>query len=302
MFLTYDAAQFPFDLNVYVDVDDTIHLVWAVNDLTGNTDSIHYARLFAHQQNWPAATEIEDVGGIPAGQPAIIGYTGELLLVYHAPTPEGLISRYLRKSGDGGETWSEKTRLFPQIGSNGAVSFVVDGMNTLHMFFGNRVTNNQQIMYGMWHSLWRNGQWTPPTAIVADNYRVDFDPSLAHAVVSQGNVILVAWMADPVAISRRKGGTWYSAMRLDIPEQPVVALALPATRPSPSRKEAVVPTRTLPPTSAAQQQDSHPKVLPVRIVTNANDPLTLLTFSLTPVLLLITLVIWLAVRKSALKL
>lgn len=297
MFLTYDAEQMPFDLNVYVDVDDDIHLVWTVNNITGNTDSIYYARLTAHQQSWTAAAEIENIGGIPAGQPAIISYEGELLLVYHAPTPEGLISRYLRKSNDDGETWSEKTRLFPQNGSNGAVSFVVDGRNILHMFFGNRVENNQQITYGMWHSLWRNGQWIPPTAIVSGDYRIDFDPSIAHAVVSQGNVILVTWMADPIAIARRRGGAWFSYITLDMPEQPVLALSLPAISSTPQKPDFVVPPPTVTPIRV-EQQNRNQQVMTVYVATNSNDPTKLLTITLTPVLLLTALVVRLAVRNQ----
>lgn len=297
MFLTYDAEQMPFDLNVYVAVDDTIHLVWAVNDLTGNTEAIYYAQLPPRQQSWTAATEIEAVGGIPAGQPAMISYAGELQLVYHAPTPEGLISRYLRRSSDNGETWSEKTRLFPQIGSNGPVAFVVDGGNTLHMFFGNRVENDQQITYGMWHSIWRGGQWLPPTAVVSGAYRIEFDPAFAHAVVSQGNVILVTWMADPVAIAQRKGGAWFSYITLDSPEQPVVALSLPVPTSPPPKSELGSLTRALTPTRL-EQATMRQQAIKVDVATNANEPRTLLTITLTPVLLLTALVVWQAMRKQ----
>jgi hypothetical protein len=114
------------------------------------------------------------------------------------------------------------------------------------MFFGNRVTEgNGETIHGMWHSLWRNGRWTAPDALVSGPYgQAGFDQSNARAIVSQGNILFVTWMSDPGAEVRSSS---YSYKVLDAPELPLAPLPTlpPTVTPLPSATSTpVTPTPT----------------------------------------------------------
>ncbi|GAG99578.1 unnamed protein product, partial [marine sediment metagenome] len=93
--------------------------------------------------------------------------------------------------------------------------------------------------HGMWHSVWEGGYWSRPIAIAIGEVSADWDPNFAHAVLSQGNVLLVTWMNDWGNMKPPSGATWYSYTVLDSPELPVVPLPmqkpLPIDAPSPTQ-------------------------------------------------------------------
>ncbi len=259
MFLTYDEDLTPYDLNTHVDALSKIHLVWTVHNKTGNTQAIYYAKLETGQELWSTPTEVEFVGDLPAGEPSIIEHDRELFLIHHAASPGG-VTCYMRRSTDGGKTWTDKVRLFSHVGSNGPASFVIDSNDVLHMFFGNRVTIDRVIYQGIWHSVWSDGQWTAPEAIVSGLVSDDFDPSIANAVASQGNTVLLTWMTDPGRLER---GTFYSFAVIDAPELPVKPLHLPAATPASMAASNLAPTPA--PVNEVTKDPSAPAVLFVNI-------------------------------------
>jgi hypothetical protein len=112
---------------------------------------------------------------------------------------------------------------------------VIDSNNELHLFWGQRISGNPDI-HGMWHSRLINQRWTEPDAVVKGPLIRDpegnggFDPYHAQAVVSQGNVVLVAWRTDPAA---GPNGVWYSFEKLDAPELPISAFISTDSVPTP---------------------------------------------------------------------
>ena len=155
---------------------------------------------------------------------SLIEYDENLIFVYHDDFPT---TRYIRRSFDGGQSWTEPKRLFSHVGSNGPASMVIDNGENLHMIFGNRVFQNNQDIHGMWHSIWQDDQWQDPLVIASGPpirtgpLDMRFDPSFANAVISQGDTLLVVWRTDPLA---GENGIWYSYRRLDVPALPIIAL------------------------------------------------------------------------------
>jgi hypothetical protein len=86
----------------------------------------------------------------------------------------------------------------------------------------------------MWLSLWTGYTWTEPEPVVRGPQVRDviggdgFDPRAARAVVSNGNLILVAWTTDGFA---GENGVWYSYKQVDAPALPSVALQEPTQIP-----------------------------------------------------------------------
>lgn len=225
IFLTYSSELWPSALQLYTDEQGVVHAVWSVGNIAGNGERVYYARQEDNMIDWREPIELARPIGdvVEVDTPTIIEYENELFVIYHDAQPT---TRHMRRSRDGGRTWTEAVRLFPHVGSNGPASLVVDSNNVLHMFFGNRV-GEHPANHGMWHSIWQGGRWNGPEAIISGPQVQEeiggngFDPSFANAVVSQGNVILVTWTSDPQA---GRNGAWYSYTVLDAPELPVVAI------------------------------------------------------------------------------
>jgi hypothetical protein len=149
-----------------------------------------------------------------ADTPSIIDYNGRLIVIYHNDFPT---TRFTIFSDDQGEHWSSPVRISSLIGSNGPASLVIDGNETLHLFFGNRTEDDSK--HGVWHSIWLGDRWSAPTAIVTGpqvpvglNGEEGFDPDSIQSLICKGNVLFVAWRHDPSAGPIH---VWYTYQYLD---------------------------------------------------------------------------------------
>lgn len=230
IFLTYSRQLWPSELELYRDNDGRLHALWSLANTAGNSESINYAQFDPTSAQWSEPIQLAEATGIREVDTAkIIEYDGELFVIYHDGEPT---TRHMLRSQDDGNSWSGPVRLFPHEGSNGAASLVVDSNNTLHMFFGNRVGlpyANIGFVSGIWHSVWQGDSWsTPYDTIITAPPQARYDPSFANAVVSQGNVILVAWRQDPGHPNRN--GVWSTYSLLDAPELPLAIPTADATQ------------------------------------------------------------------------
>lgn len=199
-----------------------LHVIWDVYDIGGQGRGIYYSRS-KDGMDWSESLLLESAPeGLGTQTPAIIEYKDILYVVYNL-TPKIM----MRRSLDNGITWDDPVTMFSRhVGVNGSLSLVIDSNNELHLFFGQRISGNPDI-HGMWHSVFLNGRWTEPDAVVKGPRIVDnagysgFDPYEAHAVVSQGNVILVTWRTDLLSLGN---GVWYSYQTLDAPQLPITPL------------------------------------------------------------------------------
>jgi hypothetical protein len=154
--------------------------------------------------------------------PAVIEYHNILYAIFNL---SGKI--FMRRSLDDGMTWESPVVIFPRHGGvNGSLSLAIDGNDTLHLFFGQRISGSPDI-HGMWHSTFIGTRWMEPEAIIKGPLIVDkqdisgFDPYEARAIVSQGNVILVTWQTD---FASAGNGVWYSYKMFDFGEHSPVPL------------------------------------------------------------------------------
>jgi hypothetical protein len=220
IFITNDKAPNIFNIKVIESRSGWLHLIWNVYDVNGQGRGIYYARS-PDGETWDQPiifAEAEE--GLGTQTPTIIEYDEELIALYNLP-PKIIMQRSL----DNGETWQDQAILFPRhVGVNGSLAPVIDGNNTLHLFFGQRISGSPDI-HGMWHSVWENPRWTEPEAIIKGPQVKDtegptsFDPFAARTVVIQGRVILTTWRTDPGLADGN--GVWYSFTVLDSPEIPV---------------------------------------------------------------------------------
>lgn len=215
MFLTY-GDNFPVVFDSFPGDADVVHLVWDVRDRGGNGRQIYYSNLKVAEKRWEVPVLLSEVEtGYGILNPVIVEYESELIVAY-----SGVV---MQRSSDGGRNWTAPDKPFIHTGVNGVMSFVVDSSNGLHLLWAQRITGSPDI-HGVWHSVWQNGRWSDPEAVVSGPQVADFtgdkafDPFDVRAVVSQGNVILTTWRSDP---GLRGNGIWFSYFILDSPELPI---------------------------------------------------------------------------------
>jgi hypothetical protein len=286
-------GQWPIHYGLYLDRDGRLHVAWSEADETGNGQLLFYTRLDDPNSTWIEPVVLDSYKEWEVDTPAIVESGDELLLVFHRGFPT---TRTLRRSLDHGQTWSPSVRLFDQIGTDEAVSFIYDSNGTLHGFFGNRV--GSPAIHGLWHTIYSNGRFKEPQGVVAgppiddrvgDN---SFDPQNARAVAVQGNTLLVTWRQDP---GLKGNGVWYSVAQVDAPELPVVPW--PTTEVS-----SIVQTTTAEPTAVpATPTPSLPVVSPAlptasRPMFSIGGPLLLAALS---TLALVGIVLLMHVRRRA---
>jgi hypothetical protein len=245
LYLASSDTLWPSALQLYMTSDQHVHVLWALGDVTGNSRSISYARLDSLDGEWTAPKVLAEAIGSVADTPSMVEYDGSLILIYHNGFP---LTRWMIRSGDNGQSWSAPTRLFEQVGSNGAAALVIDSSHRLHMIFGNRVGSPE--IHGLWHSIWLEDSWSVPEPIVSGPQIMGgstgiegFDPSFAQAVISRGDLLLVIWRHDPMAAPTH---IWYSYITLDSPELPVKLLpglsAVPTPTPGVMHSPSATPT------------------------------------------------------------
>jgi hypothetical protein len=217
-----------------------------------------------------------------ADTPSIIEHDGRLIVIFHNDSPT---TRHMTMSVANGETWSLPVRLFEQVGSNGPASLLLDGGNTLHMFFGNRI--DASLTHGVWHSTWEDSGWSAPIAVVSGpqvlqgSYGEEgFDPSEIQAIICQENILFIAWRHDP-----RAGPThiWYTYQYLETPALSTLAVRTPTAG-------AVVTLENEPLVSdiAGSQEDIDRDMEEADTLSTAE----LLVYSLVPALLLIAVLLF----------
>jgi hypothetical protein len=287
LFLAANDQLWPYALQLYLADDGRLHAVWALADLTGNSVAVYYARLSADRTLWSNPIVLAEAIGSEADTPSIIEYQDELFVIYHNNQPT---TRWMRRSVDGGDTWTTPTRLFEQVGSNGAAALVVDSGDRLHMLFGNRIDSSST--HGLWHSTWFGKGWTKPEAIITGqklfvglNGGEGFDPSFAQTVISQGNLLFVAWRHDP---GSSPASLWYVYQILNSPQIPKQTLPVPVpTNPPGSAQSLATPSPDIDqPSPGIANLNDDPF-----IQTGQSTPNLALAASLIPVFLLIVIVV-----------
>lgn len=291
-FLTYEEL-FPFALIMSPGQSGSIHVVWDVRDLGGNGRQINYAGLNLDDRQWSEPITLAKAEtGYGVLFPTVVEYGDEVVVAYSGVT--------IQRSRDGGRTWTEPVKPFRHVGVNGIMSFVVDSKDDLHLLWAQRITGSPDI-HGTWDSIWQDGRWSEPEAIVSGPQVPDqlgdkaFDPFDVRAIVSQGNVLLATWRSDP---GLKGNGVWYSYKRLDAPEMAVVPLPTVAPTPTPH------PDPTATPSSPTPTPKPRPIFMQPTSVDAAgsflnNNPANSLVVGLVPVVLLMAVVFMRALIRQS---
>lgn len=234
---TYSDTLWPYGVKISYGESGRLYAVWNVVNRRAWGVSLYFTTYDFTTRRWNDPTEIAQgaEGGILGVQSAsLIEHDGDIFVMYDNGILDQGVIRLVRRSSDGGRTWSEPIRPFAElVGGNGPAAFVTDSNGDLRVFFGQRtggIAANQ--IHGMWYSQWHDvtKSWGGVKSIISGHLVQDidgekgFDPSGARGVVSQGNLLMIVWRTDP---GNGNNGAWYSYTELDAPYLPLVALPTP---------------------------------------------------------------------------
>jgi hypothetical protein len=232
-FTAESLDTYPGPVRGTVDDRGNVHLVWSVWRPPTGGEAVYYAQLDAATRTWrePLLLLSKQQTGTNTDWPSVTFYDDELLVFIQADM--GKLAQHMVRSIDAGQTWTAPERAFPGVyGGHGHAVSMVDGAGTLHAVLCNRTEDT--LMHGSWHSLWRNGTWTPVESVVTGPKSPLFDPTLPEAVVVQGNLLFMAWHMDGAP------GAFYAYKVLDgVPELPITPVPPPATVPPLETPEAM---------------------------------------------------------------
>lgn len=281
--LVYEEEHWPMAIQLDMDREGRLHAVWTLVNAAGLGEGIYYARLEADRARWsePILLAARDEGDLAACWASIIVYRDELFVIYYDGFPP---TRWMRRSTDGGQTWTAPVRPFPHQGTYVYAVLLIDSNEVLHMILGNRTTDG---IHGMWHSEWLGEHWSALEAIVSGPKTMHFDPENPQAVISQGNTLLVTWESD--ILRDHLNGAWYSYTVLDAPELPVVPL--PNLTATPTPPATATPTTLLPTPTSTPRAVLSGQSEDLAAATGMNDPAAPVIVGVAPVVLLIAVAI-----------
>jgi len=217
--------NWPYSIRFGWSPQGELQTVWSVVNGDGVGTGVYYARLSSDLLHWtsPYLLAQRDPGDYSTSWPAIFVDGEELIVVYQDGFPA---AKFMRVSKDGGQTWTDAIRPFPHIGEYENPVIVKDSSGVIHMILGNRIGN--PATHGMWHSVWLGDGWSDLDPVKTGPRTNIFDPSAPQAVISQGNVLLVAWRDDVAEAVPAE----YTYEVLNTPELPVVPLPAPTAMPT----------------------------------------------------------------------
>ena len=284
-YLTYDPDLIVTSPILSAGLTGQIHAVWSTFHENGEAGPGYYAKFDPVDQTWSGPIDLDPNPSIRT--PNVIEYKGQIIVSYYNSNVNG---NWWRRSRDGGGIFSEPVRISPlHRGTNGIVYFVTDSSNALHLFFGERIDDNN---HGLWHSTWTGSGWTNPIPVVRGPQIKDsiggkaFDPRSARAVVSNGNLVLVSWGTDGAA---GNSGAWYSYTTLNTPPLETAPLLAPTPTAAPTRiptETPVLPTPIPSPTPLLELDQAATRPTAV-----SQSPSLPIMVALAPVLLLLGVIV-----------
>ncbi len=311
----------PFSIQTYWGKGGFFHAVWNIVDATGRNIAAYYDRMDVTTMRWDNPVEFAKGMGINQGMGisniALIEHQGTVFIFYNNGIPPDGVppSQWLTTSYDNGKTWSPPFMPFPDyVGRSGESCFAVDSADDLHVFFAARVESTINEAYaargGVWYSQLMQDQWSQPEPIISslslagqastpDPQKGSIGPYAIHAIISQGNHVLVTWRSDP---GFANNGVWFSTAKLSSPE--LTAIGLPTVQ---SVSKTAIPTKTSVPLITATSQPSPVNTMPDEYKNPAagnssssdlTRPTTPLLVGMLPVLVIIIIVTFLRHRHA----
>jgi hypothetical protein len=295
IYKTFDADLTATGTDLLVDSKNIVHAVWAVINSVGNDGFGFYSRLDSRQPTWAEAISLDETkeGGLGIWFPVLFEYKDLVFASYYNGGFNNEDNAFWwRLSQDNGNTWGPPIRYSNRhVGTNGPVATAIDSRDRLHLFFGQRINDDN---HGVWHIIWNETSWMDPVPVVRGpqvRSKVGddgFDPRSPGVAIVNGNLALVTWATDGFA---GVNGVWYSYATLDAPELPAQSLPIPT-----ATATKIIPTATTASTTPSVTPSPTRPVFFNNINNNnlngvLSNPLAPFVLGIVPVALLLAVII-----------
>jgi hypothetical protein len=208
-------------VQIVVDRQGIIHMVWQTSDSEGYGRGIYYRRSLEQGVSWqPAVTmQFTEQSGAFAGWPYLfVASGGQLHLVYAREENKG---RAYRLSADNGQSWTDEAVILTEMeGINGYVFPLEDAAGQLYLIVNMRPMATQET--GLYYTSYDGERWPAASPLAIGE---PYGPSAHYAagVVQAGNEIHVVWT------DLGGGEIWYVGGR--VTNAPAIA-AIPVPSPT----------------------------------------------------------------------
>lgn len=233
----YGREDGSLPVRITSDEKNRLHAMWKVYGEDGNGKYIYYSQSVDQGKTWSTPFLMaEKQPGWYEVDWLNIGIVGDQI---HAVWEGGVLAyQNERISNDGGKTWEPAQRILPMlVGENGWQEFVTDSQGILHQFVAKRTGVGDATVYALWHSQYRNDQWTTPDIVGLENnqtyhFSIDYSPDeidnmlkgtimmdglrYPRSVVINGNEIVV------IIVNEYDGEIYASHAVVNAPEIPPV--------------------------------------------------------------------------------
>lgn len=291
--LSDDIEVNPGEFRLAIDSGGYIHAVWHMDNISGLAEETWYARLDPDLSTWEHLTMLsqKDDEAEFNGHPSIVLDGDELVVFFYDDFPP---TRFVRRSSDGGISWTTPVRPFPHQGGYGQVSIAKDSLDRVHIVLGNRLQDPE--IHGMWYSRQVGNAWLPLDPITSGPATNSYDPTLPGMVIVQGNLLLAAWSND-VRLEYRSPA-WYSYTFLDAPELPIEPLpsAVADTGSEAGTSDSIDPAAADTSEARSPAPTNFNTTPGIRVSDSGNSGLVIL-LSVAPVVLLVSLLVYFQTRN-----
>lgn len=243
-------------LQIVIDSQDNIYVVWDDVNEIGDLISSAYARSSDRGESWSAPVQFEPPAG--RSEKATVGIDGQgnVVAVWRTDQDDQI---YYQLSSDGGISWSAPAiiggilaRSRPSLSGFDKYDMATDSGGNLHLVVVGR-TGESADPPGVYHLEWDDTSWSPATLLFAEP---DLFPEYPSIAIGEGNRLHAVWFTrdrDHVWDSA-KGlyEVWYSSALSTAPH--VTARSTPL--PSPTSTPTPMPTATTSPTVKEPARES----------------------------------------------
>ncbi len=193
-------------LQIMIDSQDSIYVVWDDVDERGELISSAYVRSSDKGESWSAPVQFESLVGISRQAAMGIDGQGNVVAVWRTDQDDYI---YYQLSSDSGISWSVPTIITgvlarPRPGESGFDKYdmATDSGGNLHLVVVGRTKESEQDPPGVYHLEWDSTSWSPATLLFTEP---DLFPEYPSVAIGEGNRLHAVWF------TRNRDHLWDSA-------------------------------------------------------------------------------------------
>lgn len=236
-------------LQIMIDSQDTIYVVWDDVDERGDLISSAYVRSWDRGESWSAPVQFEPPAGRSTKATMGMDRQGNVVAVWRTDQDDQI---YYQLSSDGGISWSAPATIGgllarPWRSESGFDKYdmATDSDGNLHLLVVGRTAESEDPP-GVYHLEWDGTSWSPATLLFAEP---DLFPEYPSIAIGEGNRLHAVWFTrDRDHVWDSANGlyeVWYSSALSAAPHVTAQSTPLPSPTSTPTQMPLATTSSTV---------------------------------------------------------